>query len=66
MCEKVCFFSDVMINSINDCFAGAIIPQIQVRQYIGGPDNAPNPITIHVYPGKNSVSSITHVEMRKV
>ena len=33
---------------------GAIIPQIGVRNYIG--DGVVNPITLHIYPGKNNVS----------
>lgn len=34
--------------------AGAIIPQIGVRPYIG--DGTVNPITLHIYPGKDNVS----------
>ena len=33
---------------------GAIIPQIGVRDYIG--DGTVNPITLHIYPGKDNVS----------
>ena len=33
---------------------GAIIPQIGVRDYIG--DGTANPITLHIYPGKDNVS----------
>ena len=38
---------------------GAIIPKIEVRDYIPDPSlpkQPPNPITLHVYPGKDSVS----------
>ncbi|KAF2151548.1 glycoside hydrolase family 31 protein [Myriangium duriaei CBS 260.36] len=31
--------------------AGAIIPQLDVRQYIGAPDTTINPPTFHIYPG---------------
>ena len=33
---------------------GAIIPQIGVRDYVG--DGIANPITLHIYPGKDNVS----------
>lgn len=33
---------------------GAIIPQNGVRDYIG--DGTINPITLHIYPGKDNVS----------
>ena len=33
---------------------GAIIPQIGVRDYIG--DGTVNPVTLHIYPGKDNVS----------
>lgn len=37
--------------------AGAIIPQIELRQFIPDLENRKaNPITLHVYPGKNNVS----------
>lgn len=38
---------------------GAIIPKIEVRDYIPDPSltkQDPNPITLHVYPGRDSVS----------
>ena len=35
---------------------GAIIPQIGVRDYIG--DGTANPITLHIYPGKDNVSPL--------
>ena len=34
---------------------GAIIPQIGVRDYIGDGTTV-NPITLHLYPGKDNVS----------
>lgn len=34
---------------------GAIIPQIGVRDYIGNVTTI-NPITLHIYPGKDNVS----------
>ena len=37
---------------------GAIIPQISVREYIG--DGTINPITLHIYPGKDNVSLPAH------
>ncbi|EJU04376.1 alpha-1-4-glucan lyase [Dacryopinax primogenitus] len=36
---------------------GGIIPQIEVRQYIGD-KSPPNPITLHIYPGKNNTYSM--------
>ena len=36
-------------------FVGAIIPQIGVRDYIGDGTTV-NPITLHIYPGKDNVS----------
>jgi len=40
---------------------GAIIPKIEVRDYIPDPSltkQPPNPITLHVYPGKDNVSAL--------
>jgi hypothetical protein len=37
---------------------GAIIPKVEVRDYIPDPSlpaQDPNPITLHVYPGKDNV-----------
>ncbi|KAL7276242.1 hypothetical protein RUND412_000778 [Rhizina undulata] len=61
------FDYDAVINSHPDHLpyitpmfirAGGIIPQIGVRQFVHDPTNGdaapPNPITIHVYPGKNN------------
>jgi hypothetical protein len=49
-------------------FVGAIIPKIEVRDCVPDPtfkdrDEKPNPITIHVYPGKDNVSSESSAEI---
>lgn len=56
-------FSSVVMLSGLECLTGndlgAIIPKIEVRDYIPDPslpEQPPNPITLHIYPGKDQVS----------
>lgn len=58
--EKV---SDSLFTNIGyhltDIFIGAIIPQVQVRQWVGDVRSGPNHIKFNIYPGKNNVSTLT-------
>lgn len=55
-----CIVNELRVRSRLLMVIGAIIPKIEVRDYIPDPSlpkQPANPITIHVYPGKDNVST---------